>query len=289
LGLQTRDITQLFWISRPLNVALAVVTFGAAAYISSLNSFRFLTIPLFWIEAFLITGIMATGYWVNDVSDVRIDRINKPHAVRVSRLISSKKVMTAYFVAIAVLMLLSMALPLKFILLNTGAIASLYAYALFFKRSAVIGNLIVAALTSMVVLAGALLVHLKVPHFWMMVFAFQLNFIREIVKDIEDLHGDLACGLHTLPILIGIRNSKWVVLTLAVLLLISSNIPPMLYYFHADRWMNEYWYWSMGLIQLPTLLWLLRLRKAYKPADFRSLSHRLKIMMVGGIIVGLFL
>ena len=50
----------------------------------------------FWATLLTIAGIAATGYWINDVYDFRIDRINKPNRTIVNAILSVKKVMTIY-------------------------------------------------------------------------------------------------------------------------------------------------------------------------------------------------
>src|SRR5699024_10148652 len=41
-------------------------------------------------------------------------------------------------------------------------------------------------------------------------FAFSITLIREIIKDIEDQKGDADFGCITLPVLLGLRKTKWV-------------------------------------------------------------------------------
>ncbi len=41
--------------------------------------------------------------------------------------------------------------------------------------------------------------------------AFTLNWIRELVKDLEDLDGDRLCGRKSLPILIGATGTKAII------------------------------------------------------------------------------
>lgn len=282
--LRPADLGHLFWLARPVNLLIAGLTFAFSAYISYLFRFDFAFDRVFWVELLLLGAIMAAGYWINDVADLAIDRVNKLHAVRVSKFISAKKVMTAYFVANGVVLLLSLALPLKFQLLNVGAIGALYYYARLFKRQAVIGNLVIAALTAAVVLAGGLLAHLKMGHLWGMILAFLITFIREVCKDVEDLPGDLEHGLQTLPILVGVKQTRSVIWVGLGLLLLACNAPYFVHWVLAEQNLRVYVLLSMMLVQVPLLRVARLLRQARKPADYGVLSRLLKYLMVAGLI-----
>ena len=56
------------------------------------------------------------------------------------------------------------------------------------------------------------------------VLAFCMTFIRELIKDIEDMNGDYALHMNTLPILIGTKRTKYVVLLLSFFLRTDHDI-----------------------------------------------------------------
>ena len=101
--------------------------------------------------------------------------------------------------------------------------ATLYFYATSLKQMMLIGNIIVALLLSFsVIIIGVFdlfpATNAENQHKWRVLFsilldyalfAFMINFIREIVKDLEDVNGDYNQGMNTLPIALGIsRTSK---------------------------------------------------------------------------------
>ena len=59
------------------------------------------------------------------------------------------------------------------------------------------------------------------------IFAFIINLLREVTKDLEDVDGDYNSGMNTLPIALGVgRTSKlifWLSLIPSVLLLWYIN------------------------------------------------------------------
>lgn len=284
-----RDAGYFLRLSRPLNLLIAAVTFSLAAYISALNSWIFWQNRLYWQELGLIMVIMATGYWINDVYDHRIDRVNKPQRTWISTHISAKKVITGYLVATFCVLVATLFLPPKYMLLNGGAVVALLLYARYLKRAAIVGNLMVATLSALVVLAGALLYHLKLPLLWGMIFAFGVSLIREVVKDVEDLRGDMQHGLRTFPILMGIGATKRLLAVFYLLFLAAVLLPYFIYpYTRYAVWPLPYLLYTLGAV-VPVLLWgMLLLGRARRPTDFGRQSRLLKLLMalgLGGILL----
>ncbi|TAE58930.1 MAG: hypothetical protein EAZ89_02985, partial [Bacteroidetes bacterium] len=210
-----RDFIYFFRISRPMNVLVSVLAFGLACYLTHGRSLRFLSDVPFWAAAFTIAIIAATGYWINDVHDFRIDRINKPRRTIVNAHLSVKKVLTLYFGLTGGVLLFSL-LYFGFYLgkpnvsfINFLSVFLLFIYAGYLKRVGVAGNLTIAFLIALVLFMSYYLYGVvRMSLIWSIVFAFQITLIREITKDVEDIRGDLAYHLRTLPIQIGVRATQ---------------------------------------------------------------------------------
>lgn len=285
------DWVHFFRLSRPMNVLIAVLALALGCYLAKGHHFSFLADFSFWASAFCVAIITATGYWINDAYDFRIDRINKPGKTIVNAHISVKKALTVYFVVLLLTLAVSV-FVLKPVLsgLNLLVILMLFAYAAWFKRMSVVGNLVVASLTALVVYYASLLYGTpRMAIIWTMVFAFEVTFLRELAKDIEDIPGDVQYKLQTLPIRIGIRGATRV-LTACYLLFILTCYAP----FFAERWMYAKWNWpylaaSVLCVQIPSVWLLLRLRKTSEPAHFRHQSRWLKWITLAGFISACFL
>lgn len=271
-------------MARPLNLLIAAATYGFSAWLSADKTGLFWYENLFWAQGAILIGAMAGGYWINDVFDRQIDLVNKPDKVIVGKYLSRKKTLTVYFVFTFFLAAGAAFLPLKYQLLDYGALAALYLYARYFKRYAVIGNLVVAALTAMVVLSGALLFHIKFAHVWGMIFSFLINFQREVVKDVEDLEGDLRHGLRTLPIQIGLRQTRRALFGGYATLLAATAAPLPVYYFAEGAFPLTYAYAAFFLSQSPVFFCGQYLRAARRPKDYRRQSVLLKLVMAGGLV-----
>ena len=111
------------------------------------------------------------------------------------------------------------------------------------------------------------------------IFAFTLNLIREIVKDIEDMKGDNFLNIKTLPIIFGIHKIKvfssfLCIIPIALIMLLIIN------YSHIYKITMLY---LLFFSLIPLLYFLLKIRIAKKKKDFHKLSNLLKIIMFLGI------
>ncbi len=290
-----RDLRYFFQISRPLNVFITFLAFVVACWLAQ-GSLYFLLYPTFWGTAFTIVGIAATGYWINDVYDFRIDRINKPHKVVVNAILSVKKVLTVYFLGNLVILGFS-ALYLGAIngllhitFINFLTVLLLFVYASYFKRIGVIGNLSISFLIALVlILAYYLTGMMNMSLMWAIVFSFEITFIREITKDVQDIKGDLAYNLRTLPIQIGIEGTKRVLGALYVSFLVTCYLPFIFYYYRQDGYIWSYLISSIILVQLPTIWIAILMARSKEPEDFGRQSSYLKYVMLTGMITLFFL
>jgi 4-hydroxybenzoate polyprenyltransferase len=116
-------------------------------------------------------------------------------------------------------------------------------------------------------------------------FAFIVSLVREVVKDIEDMEGDMKYGCRTMPIVWGVNVAKvfagtWLAVLIGALVILQfyvlrkAGIVFVLY--------------GLLLIDLP-LVWILRkLYTAQTKADYHRLSNVIKGVMLGGILSIIF-
>jgi len=114
------------------------------------------------------------------------------------------------------------------------------------------------------------------------IFAFMINFIREIVKDLEDVNGDYNQGMSTLPIVMGVQRTSRVVFGLSFIPLVV-----LLYY------TNEYFaagnlyvtmIYTLSCVVGPLLYFTIKSWSAKTKKDFQHLSKVLKLVLLFGII-----
>jgi len=244
--------------------------------------------------------IAAGGYVINNIFDQATDNDNKPHQVVVGKSISETLAYNIYLalniVGVGIGFYLSNVISKPgFASIFIMIAATLYLYATSLKQMMLIGNLIVALLLSFSVIiigffdlfpvtnAGnqPIMSNLFSILLDYALFAFIINFIREIVKDLEDVNGDYNQGMNTLPIAFGIsRTSK--------LVLIISFIPLVLIVLYINTYfMSNNLYiatlYTLFFIVSPLLYFIIKMASAKKTKDFHHLSTILKLVILFGL------
>lgn len=252
--------------------------------------------------------IGAGGYVINDYFDVKIDRINRPDEVVVTRSVSKPAAMrlsialsgTGIACGIAAAVLLrSLTLGILFVLIP----GLLWFYSSSYKRLFLIGNLIIAllaGLTPLIVamanvaqlelLYASILPYMSLPHdlyCWLGgfgLFAFLLTWIREIVKDLQDQMGDRELECHSMPIVWG---EKWTKVFVTGLIVLTIAIIGHLWYHVLPfpiSWSSLSTRYIVFGIVIPLLCALCLLWAAKIPSDYKSCQQILKLAMVFGTL-----
>ena len=219
----TKTILAYLELSRPINgvIALISVLLGGFFAVGTLNHLDVLTVA---ISALLL---LSAGNAFNDYCDYEIDRINKPQ-----RPIPSGRVQRRGALIFAVV-LLSIGAALGFLVNRYAALIALIvsscliAYAVWLKRTPLVGNLVVGMLTGLTFIAGGVAVMsirgVLVPA----IFAFLFTTAREIVKDIEDTEGDIENRAKTIAV-ISKRVAVLMALVFMFAVILFSPIPYLL-------------------------------------------------------------
>jgi 4-hydroxybenzoate polyprenyltransferase len=246
--------------------------------------------------------IAAGGYAINDYFDINIDEVNKPQKMVVDKVIHRRWAIAWHFMLSAAgVIFTAIALPVfqkwYLILANICCVALLWFYSTSFKKSLLIGNIVISVLTawtiliiffSRVNLSDAFQdTHQKFFRLAILYagFAFISSLVREAIKDMEDIEGDARYGCRTMPILWGLNASKvyvavWLVVLIALLILVQVYVLQF-------RWWLPVTY-SFMLIIFPLLYIFYKLFKAFTPGDFHHLSTVTKLVMLTGILSMLF-
>lgn len=259
----------------------------------------------FWLLNLSTIFLAAGGYIINDYFDVKIDEINRPQQVIIDNGISRRQALRWYqtfsSIGFAIGVILSFwvnSLTLGFIIASIAGL--LWFYAASYKRQFLVGNIIVSLISGLSLLVVAilcmalleqsysnlLLLQTPIPlkiYAWIggfSSFAFLLTWIREIIKDIEDIEGDQEAECRTMPIVWGVRKSKMTILTL-ILLVISLLL--FLYSRYIDFGKDTTIIYMLFAIIIPLLILSILVIKADKKNDFSQCSTLSKIIMVMGI------
>jgi 4-hydroxybenzoate polyprenyltransferase len=179
----------------------------------------------FFVLCFGVQLLMIAGFILNDIVDRDIDKINKPNTHTVDRIISLRSARMLFIITSLLIVLVSVYISC-FVFIEWAFICPIVyffsiGYDLWFKRMALIGNVIMAALAAFVPLvimffAKDCLAALNNEKIYVLIWLyallpFSIIIPRELSLDISDMEGDKACGCRSLPILIGAKRSKVIV------------------------------------------------------------------------------
>ncbi|WP_343617579.1 geranylgeranylglycerol-phosphate geranylgeranyltransferase [Flavobacterium sp.] len=245
--------------------------------------------------------IAAAGYVVNNIFDIPSDTINKPNDVVVGRGISETRAYNIYIglniTGVALGFYLSNVIMRPMFASLFIFIASLlYFYATNLKQIMIIGNVVVAMLLAASVLIigvfdlfpattsenQAQMASLFSILLDYALFAFIINFIREIVKDIEDVDGDYNQGMNTLPIAIGKSRAAKIALATAVMAFILLLLYTTKYFFENNLLIVTFY--SFTFVLAPLLYFIVKIFGAKTQKDFHHLSTILKLILFFGIL-----
>lgn len=245
--------------------------------------------------------IAAAGYVINNIFDVETDRINKPNDVIIGRGISETNGYNIYIAlnitGVAIGFYLSNVIQRPGFATIFIFIASLlYFYSTTLKQIMILGNLVVAFLLAIsVVIIGifdifpAMAVENKAQMASLFsiltdyaLFAFMINFIREIVKDIEDVDGDYNQGMNTLPIAIGISRTAKIVFVISVIPFVLLLLYIKNYFVENGLFIATLY--SFILVLAPLLYFIIKIFTAKTKKDFHHLSTVLKLILLFGIL-----
>jgi 4-hydroxybenzoate polyprenyltransferase len=299
----TLSLLRLIRFSNLLIVAVTQVLIRQCLIIPMLkqgNMIPQLPLAFFILLVLATVFITAGGYAINDYFDRKIDRVNKPEMQIVGNLIYPRHAMAyhLFFTITGVVIGTYVALQIGELYLSLiFFIVSglLWFYSTTYKQELILGNIIIAFLTALVPFIVLLFelpllarnygtaasTILRVLMIWVLgisLFAFLINFIREIVKDAEDFEGDQAYGKRTIPVIWGVNTARWISVILIVLtiaLLISAWIS-----FVPD--LVSLVYFIMLLI-VPLALDGILLLKGKDRDSYHKASTLLKITMLAGL------
>ncbi|TPG37620.1 geranylgeranylglycerol-phosphate geranylgeranyltransferase [Flavobacterium pectinovorum] len=245
--------------------------------------------------------LAAAGYVINNIYDVASDTINKPQDVVIGKGISET---VGYNIYIGLNITgVAIGFYLSNVILRPGfatifiLIASmLYFYSTTLKQIMILGNFVVAlTLALSVIIIGvfdifpatnsenqaqmASLFSILTDY---ALFAFMINFIREIVKDIEDVNGDYNQGMNTLPIAIGISRAAKIALGFAIIPFILCLLYINTYFLQNNLIFVTLY--AFAFVLAPLLYFIVKIFGAKTPKEFHHLSTVLKLILFFGIL-----
>lgn len=292
----------LFRWKNLLMIALVQILIKYALFEPFLNTTN-LSITLNWFGFSLLVlatvSLAAAGNVINDVFDVETDMVNKPEKVLVGKTISEK---TAYNLFIVLNVIgVGIGFYLSNLIGRSGfsalfiiVSALLYIYASYLKQMVLVGNLVISLLVAFSIVIVGLYELLpaitpenqltQTTFFEILLdyakFAFLINFIREIAKDLEDIDGDHKAGMNTLPIAIGRERASKVLFALLFIPVLG-----VAYYVLENLYKHQLAIGYFLVLVIGPLIYLcIKAFSAKTKKDFHHISQILKLVMLFGML-----
>ncbi|MGJ8736086.1 geranylgeranylglycerol-phosphate geranylgeranyltransferase [Zobellia laminariae] len=273
-------VFSLFSVVRGYNILMVVL----AQYLASIYILAH-QLPVrevvFDLNLFIIVVssalVIASGYIINNFYDAEKDLINKPRKSMIDRFVGQQFKLTTYFILNFLAVIAASYVSFKAVFFFSAYIFGIWLYSHKLKRLPFIGNFVSATLA----IAPFFAVFVYYKNFENVIFVhamflFLLILAREMIKDLENLKGDLVQNYKTIPILYGGRVSKILISILIVLTL----IPSLLLILRFDvGYMNYYFMASVVLL----ILFLVLLFKSKSKKEYVWLHNILKLIIIVGV------
>ena len=274
----SKYIKNIVLTSRPLNVFISIATTVLAANILDLNNNNLLI---------RMIVVVATSVFIanalNDIFDHKVDTINRPNRPIASGAISLNTLavaITALFIVNLIVLTSLNLMAFYFCLCLIYPMIVLYTP--LFKPTPLTGNAVISSILGFVFLFVDICMNQTIsnmlPPF---ILAFMLTMIREVVKDMQDLDGDKKMNLNTLPRVVGIEKTIYIVKMLSLILFASG-----LFLWNMLDLSTYYLISFTMLIILPVGYTAMKINKGL---SFSAAANVLKICTAAGLIVVYFM
>ena len=273
-------IFSLFSVVRGYNIPIIFLAQYLSAIFILNPETRALQVILDWRLFLLVLAsstTIASGYIINNFYDSEKDLINRPKKSKLDRLVSQQTKLQVYFTLNFLATALAFIISFRAALFFAVYIFLIWFYSHKLKKYPIIGNL-TASMLAVLPFFGILLYF---KNFYQVIFAhaiflFLLIFIREMIKDLENLVGDLANNYQTIPVRFGEKTSKR-----AISILTMLTVFPV--YFLIEKYnvgyMDIYFYISLIIL----IFFVLKLWQSSNQSQYVLLHNVLKLIIVAGV------
>ena len=271
----------LLSIVRGYNLLVIVVAqYLTSVFILSQNQSVFEVLTELKLFTLIVSSalVIASGYIINSFYDSEKDLINRPQKTKLDRLVSQRTKLSIYFILNFIAVIVASYNSFKAVCFVSFYIFLIWLYSHKLKRIPVWGNITSTGLA----IFPFFVIFLYYQNYDWVIFGHAqfltlIIFMREIVKDLENLSGDMALGYRTIPIKYGEKTTKYL---LQILLIITIAVTIILITRFSLGKMDYYFAFSIG-----TLLVFNRLLfKAVEKKHYLRLHNILKVLVVIGVI-----
>lgn len=271
-----KKLIGLIEILRPINLIITFASIFVAGLICS-KSQNDLSYVFYAAIAGALVG--SAGNVINDFFDIEIDKINRPSRPLPAKKITVKEALILYFILNMLGIILAIEINILSIIIVVFSIVTIFFYSYNLKKIPLVGNFVVSFFTGLAFVFGGAAVGNISDSIIPAVFAFLINMIREIIKDIEDIDGDVKSGVITFPAKYGINKSIRLMIVLTFILLFATIIPFVMKFYKI-----EYFIIVMLTVNILLVYFVKNIIHLNATTNLRKLSNLLKLIMILGLI-----
>lgn len=233
--------------------------------------------PNLFFMVLATASIVAAGYIINNFYDSEKDLINRPQKTMLDRFVSQRTKLSVYFILNLAGIFFASYLSFRAVSFFAIYIFVIWFYSHRLKKILFFNNLVASVIT----ITPFFAVFLYYKNFDTVIlvhaaFLYLIILMREPVKDLENMKGDIAQGYRTIPIVYGENASKSLITALTFL----SMIPVYLLIFHFEIGKMYYFFYGALVVQV---IFLLVLYFSKAKWQYVLLHNLLKFIIVAGV------
>lgn len=222
--------------------------------------------------------VIASGYIINNFYDSEKDLINRPKKTMLDRFISQRTKLSVYFILNFAAIFFASYVSFRAVVFFSIYIFMIWVYSYRIKKILFLGNLVASILT----ITPFFVVFVYYKNFETVIFIhatflYIMIVMRELVKDLENLKGDLLLNYKTIPVVYGEKLSKFFLSVLTII----AVVPIFLLTRYYDIGMMDYYFYVSFLLLLFFLLFLFFSTAKWQ---YLLLHNILKLIIVAGVL-----
>ncbi|MDR5589211.1 geranylgeranylglycerol-phosphate geranylgeranyltransferase [Christiangramia sp. SM2212] len=223
------------------------------------------------------SSVIASGYIINNFYDSEKDLINRPNKTMLDRIVSQRTKLSVYFILNFAAIFFASYVSFKAVVFFSIYIFVIWLYSHRLKKILFLGNLVASILT----ITPFFVIFIYYKNFETVIFIhatflYLMIVMRELVKDLENMQGDLVQNYHTIPLVYG---EKWSKFCLGVCTLLAIIPIYLLITRFETGYMDYYFYTSFFLL----IVFLLMLYFSKVKWQYLLLHNILKLIIVAGV------
>jgi 4-hydroxybenzoate polyprenyltransferase len=220
---------------------------------------------------------VAGGYIINNFYDREKDLINRPQKTLLENHVSRKTLWSVYFLVNGLAVILGYIVSFKAGIFYALYIFLMWLYSHKLKRTLFVGNFV----ASLLAVTPFFVLFMYYKNFYPVIlvhgtFLFLIITMRELIKDLENLRGDLAHNYRTIPVVLGEKKTKQFYTLLTFFTIVPISI--LILYYEIGKMDYYFTFIAGGLMVCLPMIWNSTRKKEYLLVHFI-----LKVIIAGGV------